>query len=611
MKKINIALATGFALLLLSFQSCLEFDDPGDEFNSITHNVDKVTNRGDVDSLKYREAINADSANVAFDKMNSLLMAGIGGQFAMRGGKDGAAPGEHQYQSQYSLGVDNYAEYSVIPHTYFPYSKIRISSSYALDVNAYGGAWGAFSIVNQFFTPILNSPAVDNIPEVKAAYLTLYNFSASEVADVYGPMAYSDLKTNLQVGPFTYEKCEDIYDAIFANLDSCVACFKYFDQKPEDYKNVILNKFPQLFMIMGFQGGTDGGNLDRWVRLANSLKLRLAMHIVKYDPTRAKQLAEEAVASGVIENTSQQASIQPSMIGFTNPLLQIQTWGDIRMSAEMEIILKSLNHPWLKYLFNTNSNPIKNNATGQITAANSIICGIRTGTHCGEGQGYDENQYIAFSTLKDQYVAMAPLYIMKYSEVCFLRAEGALRGWNMGGTAKTFYEEGIRAGNIEDVEMKSRDGIGPDGESGVNWYDAWIDQYMEQTSATPFVYHDPTGDTPDIESPIKIGVKWDDGADRETHLEQIITQKWLADYPNGFEAWVDLRRTGYPRILPVLNIDEADGSLVDGDIMRRLPFPGTQDIATKQDVENTGLPALGGPDQMATRLFWDVAGSNF
>ena len=112
-------------------------------------------------------------------------------------------------------------------------------------------------------------------------------------------------------------------------------------------------------------------------------------------------------------------------------------------------------------------------------------------------------------------------------------------------------------------------------------------------------------------SPITIGVKWNDGDSQETKLEKIITQKYIATYPNGFEAWHDLRRTGYPRKLDVLNIDEADGSLVPGDIMRRLPFPGTQDIATKQDVDNTGIPALGGPDKMATRLFWDKASANF
>ena len=75
----------------------------------------------------------------------------------------------------------------------------------------------------------------------------------------------------------------------------------------------------------------------------------------------------------------------------------VESWGDARMSATMEITLKTFNHPWLKYLFKKNDNVIKNNKTGETTPADSRICGIRTGTHPGEGQGYDENQYIAFS----------------------------------------------------------------------------------------------------------------------------------------------------------------------------------------------------------------------
>ena len=65
--------------------------------------------------------------------MQDLLDAGVGGQFSMRGGKRGEHPGAHAYQYQYSLGVDNYAEYTVVPHTFFQYSKIRLASSYAID----------------------------------------------------------------------------------------------------------------------------------------------------------------------------------------------------------------------------------------------------------------------------------------------------------------------------------------------------------------------------------------------------------------------------------------------------------------------------------------------
>ena len=108
----------------------------------------------------------------------------------------------------------------------------------------------------------------------------------------------------------------------------------------------------------------------------------------------------------------------------------------------------------------------------------------------------------------------------------------------------------------------------------------------------------------------KIGVKWNEGDDRETKLEKIITQKYIAQYPYSFEAWTDLRRTGYPRMFPVLNPSDGDGSLQYGDIIRRMPFPGTDDASLK-DINETGLKALGGPDLQATRLWWDVDRSNF
>jgi hypothetical protein len=93
-------------------------------------------------------------------------------------------------------------------------------------------------------------------------------------------------------------------------------------------------------------------------------------------------------------------------------------------------------------------------------------------------------------------------------------------------------------------------------------------------------------------------------------LEKIITQKYIANFPYSFEAWTDLRRTGYPKLFPVLNADEGDGTLKYGDIIRRAPFPDTDD-ASVVDIINSGLDALGGEDYQATRLWWDVDKPNF
>ena len=45
---------------------------------------------------------------------------------------------------------------------------------------------------------------------------------------------------------------------------------------------------------------------------------------------------------------------------------------------------------------------------------------------------------------------------------------------------------------------------------------------------------------------ITISPKWEEDADIETKLEKIITQKWLACWPESYEAWAEQRRTGYP-----------------------------------------------------------------
>ena len=64
-----------------------------------------MTSRGDVDKIPFRQATDAAAADEALNAMQDLLDAGVGGQFSMRGGKNGENPGPHAYQYQYSLGV--------------------------------------------------------------------------------------------------------------------------------------------------------------------------------------------------------------------------------------------------------------------------------------------------------------------------------------------------------------------------------------------------------------------------------------------------------------------------------------------------------------------------
>jgi hypothetical protein len=93
-------------------------------------------------------------------------------------------------------------------------------------------------------------------------------------------------------------------------------------------------------------------------------------------------------------------------------------------------------------------------------------------------------------------------------------------------------------------------------------------------------------------------------------LERIITQKWIAIYPDGQEAWADYRRTGYPRLFPVVN-NFSGGTISTTTQIRRLAYPSNEYTTNSVAVNAAVANLLGGPDNGGTRLWWDTGGSNF
>ena len=586
------------ALGTMGLQSCLDYMDPGQELGPNEVTVDDVIYQGEADKLDYRRDITEAGFDAAAAALDTRFSQALGGEYAMGGGKEAQFPGAHAYQRMFSLGPDCYAQYFVVPHHDFMYGTL--TSTYAVSRDFNPGPFSSYEIAKNAFVPLINHPQIDSIPELKAINLLLFDISSQQVADLYGPFPYVDYKGNKVSNPFTYNDLRTIYTNIEANVDSIVACLRHFEQRPDWYKGKVEGLIMQYTRLnQDWYSGCP--TLDNWVRLANSLKLRMAMHMTKVDPTLAQKWAEEAVASGVIESAEQQALLQPAMLGFDHPLLTIiNSWCDLRLSASFESILKSLNHPYADHIFAPNSVNLTSSRTGEVTAAGTRLAGMREGAATGIGQSADNNPQIGYSGIQPENIAFAPIYIMKWAEVDFLRAEGALRGWNMGGSAEHFYNRGIENADIEDPMMTGGNG----------YYQQHLAAYMAQESATPYTYVDALGDTPDMPSVTTIGVKWNEADSREVKLEKIITQKYIALFPHSYEAWTDLRRTGYPRLFPVLNPQDGDGSLHDGDVIRRMPFPGYDD-ASILDIQTTGLPALGGADQQATRLWWDVDAPNF
>ena len=92
-------------------------------------------------------------------------------------------------------------------------------------------------------------------------------------------------------------------------------------------------------------------------------------------------------------------------------------------------------------------------------------------------------------------------------------------------------------------------------------------------------------------------------------LERIITQKWLAVFPEGCEAWAEQRRTGYPRLFSVRYNNSRNGCVDTEKMIRRLNYPSSILDSDNGQYEML-VNALGGPDHAGTPLWWDT-GRNF
>ncbi|OUO99471.1 SusD/RagB family nutrient-binding outer membrane lipoprotein [Barnesiella sp. An22] len=588
---------TAFCAMLAaaSLHSCLDFDMPTDTFTGGQTDLDPVVYRGKADSIDYRKVISEQGFNDAMSDLQQYFAQMKTAQYYLRGGKDGQTPGPHQYQYVYNITVDNYAGYLVVPHNFATGLGGSLKSTYAYNQDYCDGPYGAFLSIKNNIANMINHPTIDSIPELKAIGLLIFDYSAQEMVDLYGSIPYVDHKSNKESNPFTFNKMADIYASIVDNLDTINACLKHFDSRPDWYKAGVQSILGQYDVM------TQDKSVASWCRLANSLKLRMAMHTVKVQPSVAQKWAEEAVQAGVVETTAQELLLDPMMMGYTNPLFEIaNNWGDTRLNASFESLLASLKHPYLEYVFDKNSNIVVNSSDpNDIMQANTRIMGLRAGIRMIQGQAYKDNFRIAYSSIKNNgEMANAPLYLMKVSEVEFLRAEGALRGWNMGGSAQQFYEQGIRNAQVEHRLMST-------------YYPNAVDEYMSLEAPVAYKYVDQYDHSYDAESVTTIGVKWNEGDSQETKLEKIITQKYIAAFPYSYESWNDMRRTGYPKQFEVLNVEDGDGSLVQGDIIRKIPLPGRDTSVGMSDITASGIEALGGSDTQGTRVWWDVAGSNF
>ena len=462
-----------------------------------------------------------------------------------------------KYQLQQNLNADIWSGYMATPT---PFKGAAGDNSNYNYVNG----WNGF-IWDLAYTDVMaNAYQLERLTKGKydqfyALSLILKVEGMHRTTDIFGPIVYSKFGITDKV--VAYDSQADVYNQMFKELDFAVT---------ELTKRANASEISSL---IGPDISTYNGDYKKWVKFANSLRLRLAMRIVKINPTLAKTEAEKSLSQPFGVMTTDADVCKLIIPNYIDPIFTISNaWGDIRMSADMESIMGGYADPRLAKFFNK-SNDFPSEYRGVRTAINMIAKSDRTG----------------MSSIGD-IVSKNEKVLMTTAEVYFLRAEGALRGWNMGGTAQTLYESGITASFAQH------------GYSGAAAY--YADNV--KTAATFTDVKDAANNATAVNN---VTIAWDGAAANEVKLQKIITQKWIANFPEGQEAWSEYRRTGYPKLFRAKH-NTSGGTITNQFGPRRINYVQSEKDGNPGGLA-TGLTLLGGPDNGGTRLWWDTTGPNF
>lgn len=490
----------------------------------------------------------------------------------------------HKYQYQRSNSVDGFSGYMSVSNSDFQYGG-RLPYAYYYPNTYYQGPLGESKKLFPYLYHAYTYAANDkhNLPEWKAIAQILYGYSMQELVDIYGVMPYDDYRNKRETPPLNFKSGRECYELILNDLKEAVTTLK--EKQPTA---------AALRRIEGDKGGYSDGNWIKWVKFANSIRLRMALNMVNADPAWAQQIAEEVMADPLGVLLEEDKDFQLPDDGQTeHPLYGISMiWNDSRLGASLENILKRYNNPLLKKWFARNPNTIKAKQGGAVMLGKDVdYVGLRNGVQIYGNSGQTSG-YGTFSPFNDRFM---PRTYFKVVENLFNLSEAALRGWEVKGEAKDYYERGIKymfSSNSSDSNVASFD---------VN---AYLEMTEEDIEDIEYIdYYVPENS---IAGRVKVGVAWDEDDTNEILLEKIITQKYMANFPMSAEAWTTFRRTGYPRLFPV---PEKYGWTHDNSFdvetqIRRIPFDevNSNDMANIPSIE----AALGADNAAGTQVWWDT-----
>ena len=469
---------------------------------------------------------------------------------------------------------------------------------HTVDNNEMGRIWTSFypKAIKNLTDAIHRSEEDENRKNINAILRIYRVYMMSVITDIYGDAPYSEAGLGYlkEIYNPKYDTQKDIYNDFFTELKDAASALNAANDRITG--DVIYN-----------------GDVAKWIKLANSLRLRYAMRISDVAPEKARKEFEDALASegGVLTSGSDDALIKYMDISFS---FGQDSYTDYRGNALSQLLFGNdpANNP--SYLCSTFFNQLYNtkdprtfmiarfyydglmsqtspdnriDLTDEITGKGIAMNPCQPGAFSYDPwpQGYDSdmmkeiaktNPSVETTMARETEPKLAnnflrgdnPGVVMTCAEVNLLLAEASLKKWNTGGTVEGFYSKGVRAA-----------------------MDFLADNYgYDRISDNDFNAYIADNGTGHTEQQAKAAIN---------------TQAWILHFTNPAECWANVRRSGYPRLKSPAEYGFGQYLTGGKDIPVRLCYPTLESSYNKPGYDEA-LKRMGGKDSWNTHVWWDV-----
>lgn len=435
------------------------------------------------------------------------------------GGQVGNQLGQYWSSNQYT-SESRYAYRTSITNGYW-------NDQYAGGSNDQGVLVGGLKELQTIIANCTSEPAkfsVYGYPDNQIAVAKIVKvWLMQNITDTWGDVPYSEALLDDNRTP-KYDKQADIYVGLLNEINEAIS------------------------KIDDTEAGPDGdivyaGDMTLWRKLANSVKMRIALRMVDKDATKA-QAEFTAAMNGAISSNAENALLTYGTSTDANLVYsnyEVDGRNDYAASNIMVDVLTNLNDPRIAEYY-------------ALPLNDSVFVGEVYGLSDGNAASTEDDDVSQRSS--KVLSATHPGIFMDYAQVEFMMAEAAERGWTSG--AQAHYDAGITASmNYWGITNTSA-----------------IAAYIAQANVN---YTTASG-------------SW---------KERIGKQKWIALYDQGVQGWTEWRRLDFGILQP-----PADGSLDGVGIPLRMKYP--KDEQTLNGASYNAAVSSQGADIHATRMWWDL-----